>query len=65
MKDGIRYSHVLDPRTGWPVTGAASSITVAADRCTQAGMLATLAMLKGTSAEKFLDDQTEQYWCRR
>jgi len=65
LKDGIRYSHVLDPRTGWPVTGAASSITVAADSCTQAGMLATLAMLKGESSESFLDEQTEQYWCRR
>jgi len=65
QKDGIRYSHVLDPRTGWPVSGAASSITVAADSCTQAGMLATLAVLKGASAERFLDDQAEQYWCRR
>lgn len=65
QKDGIRYSHVLDPRTGWPVADAASSITVAADSCTQAGMLATLAMLKGPSAEQFLDDQAEQYWCRR
>lgn len=64
-KDGIRYSHVLDPRTGWSVEGAASSITVAAASCTQAGMLATLAMLKGPSAESFLDDQAEQYWCRR
>jgi len=64
-KDGTRYSHVLDPRTGWPVSGAASSITVAADRCTQAGMLATLAMLKGLSAERFLTDQAEEYWCRR
>jgi len=65
QKEGIRYSHVLDPRTGWPVADAASSITVAADSCTQAGMLATLAMLKGPSAEQFLDDQAEQYWCRR
>jgi len=65
LKDGIRYSHVLDPRTGWSVEGAASSITVAADSCTQAGMLATLAMLKGPSAEQFLDDQAEKYWCRR
>jgi len=65
QKDGIRYSHVLDPRTGWPVSDAASSITVAADSCTQAGMLATLAMLKGPSAERFLEGQAEQYWCRR
>jgi thiamine biosynthesis lipoprotein len=63
-KDGIRYGHVIDPRTGWPVSDAASSITVAADTCTQAGMLATLAMLKGAGAEKFLDGQSEQFWCR-
>jgi thiamine biosynthesis lipoprotein len=40
-KNGIRYGHVIDPRTGWPVEEAASSITVAADTCTQAGMLST------------------------
>lgn len=62
---GIRYGHVIDPRTGWPVTEAASSITVAADTCTQAGMLATLAMLRGPGAEQFLDEEDAQYWCRR
>ncbi len=65
LKDGVRYSHVIDPRSGWPVIDAANSITVAADTCTQAGMLSTLAMLKGRDAESFLDDQAEQYWCRR
>jgi thiamine biosynthesis lipoprotein len=65
QKKGIRYSHVLDPRTGWPILDAASSITVAADSCTQAGMLATLAMLKGPGAEQFLESQAEKHWCRR
>jgi thiamine biosynthesis lipoprotein len=65
QKDGIRYCHVLDPRTGWPVIEAPSSVTVAADSCTQAGMLSTLAMLKGSAAETFLEDQVEQYWCSR
>lgn len=64
-RNGIRYGHVIDPRTGWPVSDAASSITVAADTCTQAGTLATLAMLRGRDAERFLDRQAEQYWCRR
>lgn len=64
-RNGIRYGHVIDPRTGWPVSDAASSITVAADTCTQAGTLATLAMLRGRDAEQFLDGQAEQYWCRR
>ncbi|MDH3990867.1 MAG: FAD:protein FMN transferase, partial [Gammaproteobacteria bacterium] len=65
LKDGIRYGHILDPTTGWPVTDAPRSITIAADTCTQAGMLATLAMLKGKDAESFLEDQDCQSWCLR
>jgi len=65
LKDGTRYSHILDPTTGWPVTDAPRSITVAADTCTQAGMLATLAMLKGNEAEAFLQEQDCQFWCCR
>jgi thiamine biosynthesis lipoprotein len=65
QKDDKRYGHVLDPRTGWPIEDAPSSITVAADTCTQAGMLSTLAMLKGSGAESFLAGQSEKYWCGR
>lgn len=62
LRDGIRYGHVLDPRSGWPVTGAPRSVTVAADTCTQAGMLATFAMLMGPDAERFLARQSVRYW---
>jgi thiamine biosynthesis lipoprotein len=65
LKDGVRYSHILDPRSGWPIGGAPRSVTVAADTCTQAGMLSTLAMLKGPDAEAFLDHEGVKYWCRR
>ncbi len=64
-KDGVRYSHILDPGTGWPVAGAPASVTVAADTCTQAGMLSTLAILQGDDAEHFLEQQSVRYWCRR
>lgn len=64
-KDGVCYSHILDPVTGWPIENAPRSVTVAADTCTQAGMLATLAILKGDNAEAFLDDQDVRYWCLR
>lgn len=64
-RDGKRYSHVIDPLNGWPVVDAAASITVAAASCTQAGMLSTLAMLKGPGAERFLAAQGEKYWCYR
>lgn len=65
LKNGIRYSHILNPRTGWPVRGAPHSITVAAGTCTEAGILATLAMLHGKDAEKFLKLQAVRFWCQR
>ena len=65
LRDGVRYSHILDPTTGWPVRDAPGSVTVAADSCTQAGMLSTLAMLRGSAAESFLDEQAVKYWVRR
>ena len=65
LRDGVRYGHILDPTTGWPVAGAPQSVTVAADTCTQAGMLSTLAMLQGEGAEAFLEEQDVQAWCRR
>jgi thiamine biosynthesis lipoprotein len=65
LRDDKRYGHILDPRTGWPVQGAPRSITVAAPTCTHAGMLATLAMLHGSGAEAFLDNEGVEYWCLR
>jgi len=65
VHDNIRYSHILDPLTGWPLPDAPRSVTVAADTCTQAGMLSTLAMLKGAQAETFLEAQGVRFWCDR
>jgi thiamine biosynthesis lipoprotein len=65
LKDGVRYSHILAPQTGWPVRGAPRSVTVAAGTCTDAGMLATFAMLHGRDAERFLKAQGVEYWIQR
>ena len=65
MKDGIRYSHILDPTTGWPIAGAPASITVAADTCVQAGVFCTLAMLRGDKAEDMLTNEGLNYWFMR
>jgi thiamine biosynthesis lipoprotein len=62
LKDGIRYGHILDPRTGWPVADAPRSVTVAASSCTEAGLLATLAILKGAGASRFLTEQDVRFW---
>ncbi len=65
LRDGVRYGHVLDPRTGWPVRGAPRSVTVAAATCIEAGTLSTLALLQGENAEAFLDGLGARYWCLR
>ena len=56
---------MLNPLTGWPTENAPSSVTVAGDSCLQAGVLSTLAILKGAKAEKFLDSQGVVHWCQR
>jgi thiamine biosynthesis lipoprotein len=65
LKRGKRYSHILDPRSGWPVADAPRAVTVAAPTCTEAGMLATFALLHGADAEAFLSAQGVQYWALR
>ena len=65
LKDGVRYSHILDPATGWPARDAPRSVTVAAGTCTDAGMLATFAMLEGRGAERFLSAQGVESWIQR
>ena len=52
--DGVRYGHVLDAKTGWPVSGLAS-VTVLASRCLIAGSASTIALLHGPDASAWLD----------
>jgi thiamine biosynthesis lipoprotein len=63
VSKGIRYSHILDPRTGWPVPNAPRSVTVAAATCMEAGMLATFSLLQGAKAREFLTAQEARFWC--
>jgi thiamine biosynthesis lipoprotein len=62
LKDGIRYSHVLNPRNGWSVPGAPHTVSVAAPTCVEAGMMSTMAMLQGEQAEAFLKLQEVDFW---
>ena len=50
---GIRYSHVIDPRSGYPVSNGVASVSIVADNCTLADGLATAVMVMG--ADKGLD----------
>lgn len=65
IRDGVRYGHLLDPRTGWPVTAAARSVTVLADTCSQAGAHSSIALLHGADAETYLQAQDLAFWVQR
>jgi len=57
VKDGRRYHHILDARTGWPSRGIASVTTIAASAF-RAGQLATAAFLLGVEGGLALIEQT-------
>jgi thiamine biosynthesis lipoprotein len=65
LSDGRRYTHILDPRTGWPVEDAPRSVTVCAATCTDAGMLTTMALLHGSRAAEFLESADVRHWIQR
>ena len=46
-RDGIRYSHTIDPRTGRPITHALASVTVLHKSCAYADGLATAINVMG------------------
>ena len=45
--NGIRYSHVIDPKTGYPVSNGVVSVSIIAGDCTFADGLATAIMVMG------------------
>lgn len=55
MLNGIRYGHVLNPKTGWPVRRMAS-VSVVGDFCVVAGSAATIAMLKEDKGPEWLNE---------
>lgn len=53
--EGKRYSHLLDPRTGWPVQGL-QSVSVVAPIALIAGSASTIGMLKGFTGPSWLKE---------
>jgi thiamine biosynthesis lipoprotein len=53
MADGVRYGHVIDPRTGWPARGVVSA-SVIASRAAYADALSTAFLVGGVElAERY------------
>jgi len=54
-KDGVRYSHTIDPKTGYPVRHSLLSVSVIADNTALADAYATSFMVLGLDkSKKFL-----------
>lgn len=52
VKDGKRYAHTIDPKTGFPVEHTALSVSVLADDCMTADGYATAFMVLGIAKAK-------------
>ena len=64
VRDGKKYSHTIDPRTGYPVTHNLLSATVIAQSAWEADALATWFMVIGfEQARTFLDSHPEIQAC--
>lgn len=55
--DGQRYSHTIDPATGYPITHSLASVSVLADNCMDADGFATAMMVLGVEQSLALAEQ--------
>ena len=52
VKDGIKFSHTIDPKTGYPVHHSLLSVSIIADDCTTADAYCTAFMVMGIEKSK-------------
>ena len=64
VKDGKKYAHTVDPRTGYPVSHTLLSATILAPDATKADAYATYCMVIGLEAsQQFISSQPELEGC--
>ena len=56
-RDGVMYSHIIDPRTGYPVQNGVAGVTIIAPDCTLADGLATAVVVMGREKGMALIEQ--------
>ncbi|MBU0677502.1 MAG: FAD:protein FMN transferase [Verrucomicrobia bacterium] len=62
--DGQRYSHIIDPTTGYPAAGGCRAAWVLAKSCVQAGILSTcMCMLGHDKGMKLIESTTGAEGC--
>ena len=66
-RDGVVYSHIIDPRTGYPIQNGVASVTIIAPDCTMADGLATAIVVmgkKGTGPHRKTSRRRRADYCR-
>lgn len=64
VSQGIRYCHILNPKTGWPCQYW-QSVSIAEASCLRCGAFATIGMLKEIDALNFLKQHVTTWLCVR
>ena len=60
IENGVKYSHEIDPETGYPAKNRLLSVSIIADECSTADGLATACMVMGVEKTMaFIKDHTE------
>jgi thiamine biosynthesis lipoprotein len=57
--EGVRYSHIIDPRTGFPVSNGVASVSIITGTCGMADGLATAVMVMGVEKGLELIDRLD------
>jgi thiamine biosynthesis lipoprotein len=60
VEDGVKYSHTIDPKTGYPIRNRMLSVTAFAHECGIADGIATVCMVLGPEkAQEFINSRPE------
>ncbi len=54
--DGVRYSHIIDPKTGYPVSNGVHSVVIVSDDAVVGDVLSTALMVLGEDGLEKLED---------
>lgn len=61
VEDGVKYSHTIDPRTGYPAKNRLLSATIISDDCMTADGIATACMVMGLDSSIAFIESHPQY----
>ena len=61
--EGKQYTHIIDPRTGYPIPSYVTSVSVIAKDCMSADAMATACMVLGVEASLKLMEEVPDAEC--